>query len=140
MRFIYFVLYFFGVLILYYTEISILKKIFYNKPGLIVSDEGITDYSTIVGVGLIEWVDIINIQEKGIFITIFVADPVLYISRQTNFLKRGLLRISYDEDEDCDGYITPFLISPTSLGVNQADLLALIKKRWQIYLAKKDIS
>jgi hypothetical protein len=139
-RFVVLILYFLGVFILYYTEISILRKFLCKEPGLIISKEGITNYSTVVGGGLIEWADIIGISEKGVFITIFVANPVLYISRQKNLLKRGLLQISYDEDDDYDGYTTPFLISTTSLGVNQTDLLALIKNRWEIYLANKNNS
>lgn len=127
------------VLLLYYTEISILKKFLFKKPALIISDEGITDYSTISGVGLIDWNDVVHIGEWGIFITITVIDPKLYISRQGDFLKRTLLSINIDDDDDFgDNY--PFFISPQSLGVNQAELFAIPKSRWEIYLANKKIS
>ena len=77
----------------------ILKKLGDKKPGVIISDEGITDQSNASSIGFIPWADVEAIKVLDVinqkFVGITVKNPEHYISLQTSFRKRKLLQANY---------------------------------------------
>lgn len=78
-----------------------LKEIFLREPALLITDEGITDRSSFIGAGLIEWKDINSIElirfSNQLFLGIYTHDPKLIINRTygikkvLNQMNRGLI-------------------------------------------------
>lgn len=85
---------FFGLI-----AVVLLIKIFKNKAGMIISEEGLTDNASGVSPGFIAWQDIrkINYTYNGnyTFLVIVVKNPAKYIKRETNFLKRLAMRMNH---------------------------------------------
>jgi len=105
------------------------RKLFDNQPGFILSDKGITDNSSIFKFGLIPWSDILEVYEQSVqasitskqyFLTIRLADPEKYISKETNGFKRYLLKINFKS------YGSPVHISTNGLKAKHQDLLKLV--------------
>lgn len=76
----------FGVFLIF-----LLKKLFERKPALIIDENGITDYSTALQVGLVRWNEIKDIQfttfGKQDFLSIYTYDKDLIINRTKAFQK-----------------------------------------------------
>ncbi|REB07265.1 hypothetical protein DVB69_10480 [Sporosarcina sp. BI001-red] len=74
-----------------FSSIFYIKRVIIHQPALIVSNEGITDNSSYIGAGLVNWDDIANIgmiEESGQpFLAIYTFDPDLIINR-TDTTKR----------------------------------------------------
>ena len=85
----------FGALIGYFS----IRKFFDQRPGLIISAEGITDNSSAVSAGFIPWNDIVEIREMTMnnkhFMTIVVQNPQTYIERQQNAFKRKMMQMNH---------------------------------------------
>lgn len=85
---------FFGLIAL-----VLLPKLFTGKPGLIITDEGLWDYSSGVSAGFVSWGDIkkINYSNSGTntFLVVMVKKPDKFIDRQTNLLKKLAMRMNY---------------------------------------------
>lgn len=112
------------------------KKLFDKKPGLILSEEGIIDNTSVFKFGLIPWSDISGIYEKTVqvsiaskqyFVTIELINPNDYISKETNTIKRKLLIAN------SNNYGSPIHISTNSLKTNHKDLLSLINEYFLTY-------
>ena len=77
----------------------VLQKLLKNEPALIVSDDGITDRSSGVSVGFIPWEDVLEINGKTMmgshYIRVSVKNPDDYIQRESNILKRWLIRSNH---------------------------------------------
>lgn len=115
---------FFGLL-----SYFILKKIKDKKPGLIISDLGLTDNSTALSVGFIPWIDIDSIKELRVFsqkfINIIVKNPEDYINRQKSPLKRKVSQQNYKR------FGSPIEISTNGLKINYDKLFLLIKTKFE---------
>jgi hypothetical protein len=105
------------------------KKLFDNKPGLIIDGQGIYDNTSAFNFGLIPWSDISQIHERTVqasiaskqrFVTIGLFNPDKYISREKNLLKRKLLAANKSS------YCSPIHISTNGLKTNHNDLLQLL--------------
>ncbi|WP_342333115.1 STM3941 family protein [Pedobacter sp. FW305-3-2-15-E-R2A2] len=104
------------------------KKILDRKPGLLVNDEGIFDNSGGISIGFIPWVDIVKIQKLSIgkqtFINVEVKNPLSYIDRQENILKRCWMKIHYKL------YGSVIGITTNRLKCSQNELLRLLRARF----------
>jgi len=112
------------------------KKMFDKNPGLVLSDQGIYDNTSVFKFGLIPWTDISEIYEKTVqasiaskqyFVTIGLNNPDKYISRETNALKRKLLIAN------AKNYGSPIHISTNGLMTNHKDLLKLVNEYFEKY-------
>lgn len=122
----------YGSLIMGVVGIYLLsKKLFDKKPGLIISEQGIYDNSSVFRFGLIPWSDMLQIYERTVqkqhFVTIGLVDPEKYISKETNFIKKKLLQVN------SKSYGSPIHISTNGLKTNHKDLLNLINSCFEKY-------
>ncbi|HUR11518.1 MAG TPA: STM3941 family protein [Flavitalea sp.] len=105
------------------------RKLFDNKPGLVIDENGIYENTSIFNFGLIPWSDISHIYGSAVqasiaskqhFITIGLFNPEKYISREKNLLKRKLL------SANAGSYGSPIHISANGLKTNSDELLKLL--------------
>lgn len=77
---------FFGLALIY-----ALKTIIAEKPAVIINDQGITDHSSLIGAGLVEWEDIANVNFVPFmgqsFLGIYTHDQDLIINRTKGIQK-----------------------------------------------------
>lgn len=99
---------FFGAIL-----ISVFKKLFQNRMGMIISDKGIWDNSNGVSIGLIEWEDIQNIRKSQVMLTKFllidVKNPEKYLNNASSKFKASIMR------RNMQTYGTPISISSGGL-------------------------
>ncbi|MEQ1732099.1 MAG: STM3941 family protein [Bacteroidia bacterium] len=104
--------------------IFIAKKLYENKPGLIIDNIGITDNSHGVSAGLIVWSDIEKIYEVQInkqkIIIIEVKNPQEYIDKQLSYLKRKLMLFGINM------YGTPLSITSNTLQIKHDELVLIL--------------
>lgn len=120
-----------GIFGLYYFS----KKLFDKEPGIIISEEGIYDNSSIYKFGLIPWSEITGVYEKIVqvanatqyFITFELVNPQKYIENETNPLKRKLIEVN------AKNYGSPIHISTNGLKTNHQELFNLIKEYYEKY-------
>ena len=115
---------FFGGILVY-----LLLKLFDKKPGLIISDKGITDNSSATSVGFIDWRDIqeITVQEvmSSKFIMLMTKKPEKYINNVENKLKRHSLKYNYKN------FGSPIAITSKSLKISFNKLEELIREEFE---------
>jgi len=101
-----------GLIVFGLGSILLVKKLFDNKPGLIINEKGITDNTNSSSIGLIKWSDITKISQKKVvstkFLLVEIRNPEEYIEK-ANRLKKLTLR------QNLNTYGTP--ITLTSLGL-----------------------
>lgn len=70
-------------------------KLLDKRKGVIIDSKGITDNTTFISVGLIEWEDIIELRPMFVvsefFVLVEVSDPEKYISKTNNKIKIFLM-------------------------------------------------
>jgi len=114
-----------GILFFGAGVIFIFKKLFDKRIGLIIDSDGITDNTSGVSIGLIEWNDILEIRADEVmstkFLLIYTVDPEKYIKKAKNKFQARLLRANYSM------YKTPLSISSTALKFNFGELEKLIQ-------------
>ncbi len=102
-----------------------------QQPGLIVSDEGITDHSSAVGAGFIPWSDVLEIEEKSMlgsrYLSIQVKNPQEYIDRQSSALKRFMMRRNQKT------FQAGLYISASGIRCSFEELKDLIDRRFKAY-------
>ena len=92
-----------------------------KKAGITVDNTGITD-NTILSAGHIPWSDIQEIKKtKGQLLIILVNNPTEYISRQSNFLKRKLMKMMFKT------YGSPILLTSNELRSDFAELQNILQ-------------
>lgn len=101
-------------------------KLFDSRPGLIINDKGIQDYSSAVGSRFIAWdqirdIDVDKVQSTR-FLFIFVNDPEA-IMKKEGPVKRAMMRLNNRF------YGTPVSISSSSLKCDFDDLITAVAKR-----------
>lgn len=72
------------------TAFSLTKKIFDNKPKLIMDEKGLTLYQI-----FISWDDIIRVENNSRYLIVFIKNPEQYIVQNTNKYKQAILRSCY---------------------------------------------
>jgi hypothetical protein len=113
---------FFGLIML-----TIPRKLFDKKPGLILDENGIIDNSSMKGFGTILWKDIISIRRIKVsrstnLLLIFVSNPEKYFGNPNFF-------IQYLRKLGMKTYGTPISISSNALKCNFTELEGLISER-----------
>lgn len=101
-------------------------KLFDNKPGLVINNDGIIDNSSYTSVGLIRWENITNVNTREFYgvkcLTIEVNNAEEILSKQT-----GLKKLLFDLHK---GYIdSPVQISSTALKCDFQELYNTIKEQ-----------
>jgi len=101
-----------------------IKKLNSPLPGLIINNEGITNYSSGLSAGPIPWKDILEVKTTSAlsqsFILIMVSNPQEHIDRQPSAIKRKAMTVNYKT------YGTPVCISANGLKSNFNDLYRLL--------------
>lgn len=107
------------------------KKLFDNRPGLIISTEGIFDNSSATPVGLIEWKDIVNTDIVKIhgqrIILIKVKNPDKYIRGQESKRTKNVLKANLNF------YGTPITITANGLRIAFEKLERLLVENIEKY-------
>lgn len=120
------------------AAILIGRKIPDTSPGLIITNEGITDNSSGTSIGFIAWKDIIAINSKLIgsqtFILITVNNPQDYINRTTSKIKKKVYQSTYKT------HGTPLTISAIALAIKTPELVKLLQDQLSAFeeLEQKD--
>lgn len=107
-----------------------IKKLFDDRPGLIISAVGIQDNSSGISAGLIPWKDIAGVSQYQVktqqFVSIMVSDTEKYAAKG-NLLKRMANRANIKM------YGTPLSLSSNSLKISHNELFDLITSAFQKY-------
>jgi len=115
-----------GFLLFGVIGIATIRKLFDQKPGLQIDKHGITDNSSSVSVGLIEWPDITSIRKEQMmttkFILIHVEDPEKYIAKARSKAKQRIMR------SNMNMYGTPLSITTNTLKISFDELTELLTK------------
>lgn len=113
------------------TAVIIFRKFLDRNPGLIISNQGITDNSSGVSAGLIPWTDIQEIKISQVmnqkFLMFIVRNPQDYLDKVTNPLKRNAMKMNYKT------YGSPICISSNTLKTNFDDLYKLLIEKMNEY-------
>jgi hypothetical protein len=120
-----------GVIFIGVLAVAIFNKLRDNRPGLVVSDEGITDNSSGVSAGFIPWSDVLEIKPFSLFgghsLRIIVKNPEEYIQRQSGAFKRWLMRRNYKS------FGAAIAISSGSIRCSFEELEDLVNRRFKAY-------
>lgn len=115
---------FFGVCIIF-----MFRKLFDNKLGLIIDENGITDNTNATSMGLIEWNDITMVEKKQVMSTKFLIlhtnNPEKYVQRAKNFISKRAIEMNIKT------YGSPISITSNSLKMSFEDLENLIIKEFK---------
>ena len=115
---------FFGLCLIFIS-----KKLFDNKAGLIIDQNGITDNSNATSIGLIEWDDITNVETVQIASTkiliIKTDKPGKYIERATNGIAKRAMKANHKM------YGSPVSIISNSLKIKYEDLERLLAEEFE---------
>lgn len=114
---------FFGIM-----GILISKKLFEDKYGMKINDDGIYDNSTSINSGLIKWENIERIEKSKVvnqnFIRVIVNNPNEFIERQTNLLTRKNVETNFKK------FGSPIQISTNGLKIGFNELYELITEEF----------
>lgn len=110
------------------------KKIFDKKPALIISPEGISNYSNFITSDLIEWADIKRFETQTIKGTVLI---IIYVvnTEQVIQLSSGTKRIFMKMGELFYG--TPFSITVNVLDCNLNELMEILNYKLAKYNKQK---
>lgn len=113
-----------GSLFFFIGVVISLMKLISKKPGLIISEEGIVDNTTVFGFGMIEWSDISSIKAYKInsktFIALKLYKPEKYISRITNPILKKLAKANTKMSG------TPINLNPSAIKISSKKLEQLL--------------
>tara|TARA_R110002096_G_scaffold410542_1_gene610295 strand:- start:1297 stop:1848 length:552 start_codon:yes stop_codon:yes gene_type:complete len=111
------------------TGVFFIKKLFDKKVGLIIDEKGITDNSSALSIGLIEWKDINGIELTQVnsikFLRIGVKNPEEYISKAKNGIKAKIMKINMNM------YGSPIYITSNSLKYNFEELETIVQSEFK---------
>ena len=115
-----------GILFFGATGIYGIKKMFDNKVGLTIDDNGIIDNTNASSIGLIKWSEITEIKTEQVmstkFLLIYTKDPNSILDKVKG-MKRKLMA------GNMKMYGTPLSITSNTLKYNFNDLEKLLKNR-----------
>ena len=128
MRYNPFLIQLFGILaIVFFGVIGffLLKKIWDDKPALILNKEGLHDNSSGVSVGFIKWEDVEHFQTLDIsgqkLILVKVSNPLFYIDQVKGPFKKRMVKMNHKF------YGSPVHLSANAMKMNYAELLELLE-------------
>lgn len=109
----------------------LVKRLRDKRPGLILSDDGLTELTDGVSAGKVPWQDIedaatVEVRNRKV-ILVHVRNPENYINRHPNKVKRQALKVKH-----CF-YGTPVAINPSSLKITLEELHRLLTDRLDSY-------
>lgn len=113
-------------IILFFGSVAfvVIPKLFDQRPGLIINEEGISDNSGGLSAGQIFWKDIVDLKVLEIkrqkLLLIFVRNPQDYIDRHRHSLQRKLASMNHQQ------YGTPLSISTATLKISFNELTQTI--------------
>jgi len=114
-----------------------IKKLFDDKTGLLIDENGIFDNTNAVSIGLIEWADITGIEVKQIatqkFIMVYISNPDVYINKASG-MKRKLMQ------QNNKFYGSPVSITSNSLKCNLDYLEKKLNSKLSEWRAKNKIA
>ena len=109
------------------------RKLQDRKPGLIISEEGITDNSSAVPAGLVPWEDITEVKEAGAmdrrYIVLMLRNPEEYLNRHKG-IKKSFVAANLKT------YGSPVAISANGLKCSNKELKETLLENFRRY--KKD--
>ncbi|MFN9248509.1 MAG: STM3941 family protein [Planctomycetota bacterium] len=109
-----------GVLFFSFCGVYGCFKLFDNRPGLIIDDEGIVDNSSAIGAGMVPWDEVVVLRISEIsgqrFITVVVENPEKYAARGN-----ALSRLANSANTRMTG--SPINISANSLNIKFDELV-----------------
>jgi len=115
----------FGVIFLLLYSIGILN-IFFSKYGLVVTEKGFINNTSITNPGLILWDDIIGIKSDigkyGAIVFVYLKNEKKYLNRIKNPIVK-LNALIYNKT-----YKTSFVIDKSRLTITEGELLEIFKK------------
>lgn len=107
------------------------KKLMDDRPGLVISDEGVIDNSSGFSAGKIWWNDVSEIRSKIIFkqklLLLILSNPDEYIEREKNPLRKKAMHTNLKT------YGAPFGISAAGLKIDFDELKSLLEKKLEDY-------
>ncbi len=113
-----------GVLFFGACAVYIFRKLFDNKPGLIIDNVGLIDNSSGISAGQVLWSDVKRIKVIEIhrqkLIMLQVKNPQDYIDKQTSGFKRKMMQMNFNM------YGTPLSITSNSLQIKFDELLNVL--------------
>jgi hypothetical protein len=120
-----------SVLFFFFFSVTVFRKLFDNKAGLIINRQGIIDNSSGVAAGVVLWSDIKEIKISKVmnqkFLMFIVKNPQDYIDKVTNPLKRKTVEMNYKS------FGSPISISANSLQTNFDNLYKLLTEKMEEY-------
>ena len=120
-----------SVFIFSFLLFMFIRRIMSSRAGLLIDEKGITDHSSEISVGLIEWEDITGIRKRELMgskvLLIDVRDPQKYISRSEGKIQRNLL------SSNLSSFRTPISISSNSLQIRFHELEMLCQEQLKAY-------
>ena len=119
-------------------SLAMLTILVQRKTAIIIDEKGITEYSSICSVGLIEWKDIkyISVKKMGSnnnFLSIYVKNNRKYLALSKNPLQVLMMK------GNIMFYDTPFFISFSFLKCNFTELSKIVQEAHEKYKADKQI-
>lgn len=113
-----------GIVVFGFGCAVLIRKLFVHHPGLIIDQNGITENTTYMSVGRIEWKDIVGLDtyqvESTKMIIVYIKNPAEYIERAKNGLAAKAMRMS----QSMTG--SPLSINSGALKINHDDLERLL--------------
>ena len=110
-----------------YCGYVIFGKLTGDSTGLIIDENGITDFSSGTSVGLIEWQDIKEVRKANVLTTKFLMlitdNPDKYISRANNSVQKSAMK------SNLKLYGSPLSITTNTLQVSFDDLEKLLQTK-----------
>lgn len=105
------------------------NKVFNQKPGLLIDDEGLTDNSLGVLFSKVGWTEIESIKSLHAagenFITVVLKHPEAFIVNETNAVKRKMLELNYQTLR------TPINIAASRLKMDFDQLYSAINNQFE---------
>ena len=99
------------------------RQIIKNGPGLVINNNGFTDYSSGLAAGYIPWTEVKGLKtvtlprNKRRSISVILKNPNDFLDRQPNALKRKAMTVNFRN------YGSPIQLSPNSLQCSFDELL-----------------
>lgn len=105
-----------------------LRSYFNKRPALIISDNGVTDWSAGLGEVGVGWAEVTGIRTASVQVNVFVVlhlkEPQAFIDKLKGFRKemaKGLLKQTG----------SPLALTANALDVDTNELLNMLRERWE---------
>ncbi|MEK6494117.1 STM3941 family protein [Myroides odoratimimus] len=116
-----------AILFFGYASVMFISKLFSNKPGIVINEQGIFENATAVVNGLIPWQDITSVElykmQSQKFVLVYVKNPEEYIAKQKNIIKKKSMQANLKT------HGTSIFINTNMLNVSDIELAIVIKQQ-----------